>query len=622
MLICDSESDSFKHESTKIWVICAYDTEEDIYYFSFDDSVYNEFDIGDLIEEEGFRDYGTFTYLSHGAMLSMMERHTICFHNYFQHDKPLMKKFYPQFQPKGEADSYILSQLYNPDRGLHGLAAWGDRFKVPKPEHEEWDKFSPEMLHRVIEDVKINVLTWNKLEQEKLKWEAKDENWDLATKIENGVADIQGRQEMHGVLFDEERGYALAEEIWNEVFKVSEQLQRGMPLRLIREKRAKYEDEPFTQSGRLTAAVLRWFNNEETVSGPFTRVGYEETNLNSPTQIKAFLLTQGWIPDEWTPKGSPKLTESSYPSIRGELGQLVSKRAVLKHRAQMLFNVNKNGELKGLLNLVRDDGRIEAGAMTNGTNTGRMTHRGLVNIPKPKDRGLWPSEVQIRELFVVPEGTLMMGVDADGLEARMEAHACYKYEGGEEYAHELIDGDVHSNNMILFETATRDDAKAPKYALTYGCSVPKLANTLGCSEKKARILFDNFWRGNTALDGFKKAITAFWKSTGRQYIIGIDGRKIFTRSEHSLVNAYFQSTGSIVVKVAAMYLDKWCRERNLKAQQIIIYHDELEYEVPYEEKDIVEQLAKEAFKQAGRFLKIRVPVTGTPKWGLNWKEVH
>ena len=657
MLICDSESDSFKHESTKIWVICAYDTEEDSWYFSFDEVVFEVFGAYSLniIIKDNLPDGSTVhLYPTHGHMVDTLNKKPVCFHNYFQHDKPLISKFYPEFNPKIEDDSYIRSQLFNPDRGLHGLAAWGERFKVPKPEHEEWDRFSPEMLHRVIEDVKINTLTWYKLELEKMKWQDKDQSWDQALAIEKGVADLQGRQEMHGVLFDTDKANDLAEEIWNEVFSVSERLRSNMPLRLIREKtRARYEDEPFTKGGDLQANVLKWFGAAEAATAPFTRITYEPVNLDSPVQVKEFLLTQGWEPDDWTPKGSPKLSESSYPSIRGSLGKLVSRRAVLKHRAQMMFNINKKGEMKGLINLVRSDGRIEAGAMTNGTNTGRMTHRGLVNIPKPKDLGLWPSDVQIRELFIVPEGTLMMGIDADGLEARMEAHSCMPYEGGEEYASALIDGDVHSNtafnNGYMNEEelkfyqghkvdkiplapedehrykildAIREESKAPKYAITYGSGIPGLAKTLDCSVKKATKIYHDFWNGNSALLGFKKAITAFWKSTGNQYIIGIDGRRVNIRSEHSIVNAYFQSTGSIVVKVAAMYLDKWCRERGLKAQQIIIYHDELEYEVPYEEKDIVEELAKEAFNKAGEFLKIRVPVTGTPKWGVNWKEVH
>ena len=366
------------------------------------------------------------------------------------------------------------------------------------------------------------------------------------------------------------------------------------------------------------------------IGGSFCKVTFQQVNLNSPPQIKEFLLAQGWVPKEYTEKGSPKMSVKNQkqetvpcPSlleINSHLGHLIGKRAVLRHRAQMIFNMNKKHELKGLINQVRADQRIEAGAITNSTNTGRMAHRGIVNIPKPKDK-LWKSGIQLRELFVVPESRIMMGVDADGLEARMEAHACYRYPGGEEYAFDLIDGDVHEKNAVFFGT-DREGAKSPKYALTYGCQPPKLAETIGCSLSKARKMHKSFWAGNTALSGFKKNITKYWTSTGKKYIIGIDKRKISIRSEHSIVNAYFQSTGSIVVKVAALFLDKWLRQKGMKAQQIIIYHDEVEYEVPPEEREELDQLARKAFQKAGEFLNIRVPVTGTPKWGKNWKEVH
>jgi len=635
MLICDCESTGFKYESTKIWVICAYDTETRRYYMSFDESVYDEFEIYQLILGEEI----TCNILqSHEQMVELFSSKTVCFHNYFQHDKPLIKKFYPEFSPAGEEDSYILSQLYNPDRGLHGLAAWGERFGLPKPAHEEWDRFSPEMLHRVIEDVKINVLTWEELQKEKGYWEKKGNSWDLATKIEYGIANVQGEQEMHGVLVDEEEAYSLADEIFLEIQKLDEYLDSEMPLRVIQEKRATYEDEPFTKAGKLKSHVLKWFDGDELVEGPFSRVSFEKTNLNAPSQIKDFLLSQGWKPIEWTkptnlhPNGSPKMTiKNSYgetvpcPSLmelNSGLGLAIGKRSVLKHRAGILFGVRKkDSKLTGVINIMRDDGRIEAGAVTNATNTGRMAHRGLVNVPKPKDKDLWPSNRQIRSLFIVPDDKIMMGVDADGLEARMEAHACLPYTGGQAYAYELLEGDVHANNAIIFGT-DRDGAKAPKYALTYGCQAERLAHTLGCPIGKARELFNDFWSGNTALSEFKEAITKFWKDTGGKYIIGIDGRRISTRSEHSLVNAYFQSTGSIVVKVAAMYLNKWVKLKCLDAQQIIIYHDELEYEVNPRDQDRVNYLAIKAFEEAGKFLKIRVPVTGSPKWGRNWEAVH
>jgi DNA polymerase I-like protein with 3'-5' exonuclease and polymerase domains len=357
------------------------------------------------------------------------------------------------------------------------------------------------------------------------------------------------------------------------------------------------------------------------VSGPFCKVSFSQVNLNSPEQMKSFLISQGWVPTTYTDKGSPQLTEDSYDSIKGELGQLIAKRAVLKHRAQMIFNITKQGQLKGFLNLMRADGRVEAGAETCGTNTGRMRHRGLVNIPKPTDTGLWPSDTQIRDLFTVPEGKLMMGIDADGLEARIMAHCVLPYRGGEEYAKEILEGDIHQANAEIFET-DRNGAKSPFYCLMYGGQPRKLGETIGCSEAKAKRIFDRFWRESTALNGFKKAITQYWKDTGKKYIKGIDGRKIWVRSEHSIVNAYFQSTGSITVKVAALFLDKWCRKEGLTAQQLFSMHDELGYELPVKEKEKINELAAKAFVQSGKYLELRVPITGTPEFGDNWHEVH
>lgn len=409
------------------------------------------------------------------------------------------------------------------------------------------------------------------------------------------------------------------------------------------------------------------------ISGSFCKVSFQQINLNSHQQLKEFLYTQGWIPTSFTEKGSPQLTEDSYDSIKGELGQLIAKRAVLKHRAQTIFNLNKKGELKGWLNVARADGRIEAGAISNGTNTGRKMHRGLVNVPKPKDYGLWPSDVQLRSLIIAPKGRKLMGIDADALEARIEAHSCMPYRGGEEYAKELIEGDVHSSTAHKNRAMTdseysffyehkvekkplqteqdeleykrleviRDFWKSPRYALSYGSGIPGIIDTIGLTAPKgctkrcwncpkpryntcegARV-FNGFWDSNTALKGFREAITKYWKTTrGKKYIKGIDGRKIWVRSEHSIVNTYFQSSGSITVKVAMLFMDKWCRQRGLKSQQVMDFHDEYSYEVYKGEEDIIMELAARSFIKASEYLKLRVVVTGTPEIADNWQQIH
>jgi len=358
------------------------------------------------------------------------------------------------------------------------------------------------------------------------------------------------------------------------------------------------------------------------VSGPFCKVSFAQVSITSPVQVKEFLLEQGWVPDSFTPKGSPQLTESSYPTIKNGVGQLIAKRAVLKHRAGILFGVRKkDSKLTGWLNSIREDGRLEAGAMTNGTNTGRMMHRVLVNVPQPTDE-LWESGTQIRSLITCPDDKELMGIDADSLEAMIEAHCCLPYPNGVEYSKDLTSGKLHDNNATMLGVS-RKVAKGFKYAVSYGAQPKKLSEVVGCSEAKAKKLFNAFWKNNTALDGFKKAITKYWKTKGgKKYIKGIDGRKIWARSEHSLVNLYFQSTGSIAVKVAMLFTDKGARQKGLKSQQIMSMHDEYTYELHEGEKDAIMKLAEKSFIQASKWLELRVTITGSPATGKDWEEIH
>jgi DNA polymerase I-like protein with 3'-5' exonuclease and polymerase domains len=350
---------------------------------------------------------------------------------------------------------------------------------------------------------------------------------------------------------------------------------------------------------------------DKLIGGPFTKVEFVPFNLNSDKQVKDFLFTQGWQPTSWNYqkdragrkvkdargqhiKTSPKLTEDSYDSIEGSVGQLIARRNILVHRRRAVFNITKRGELKGYLNLTRQsDGKIEARGIPQGTPTGRYRHSILVNVPKADPKIVYGKEM--RELFTVRDGYLMLGTDASALEARMEGHYCYDFEGGHEYAHELVDGDIHSKNASFFGT-DRDGAKSPKYCLTYGGQPPTLAETVGCTLESAQRMYDNFWAGNTALAGFREAVEREYRLNGTTvnipqpggwikqttkngWIMGLDGRKIFIRSPHACVNAKFQSGGSIVVKMATIFMNKWVKEAKLDAHQIIHMHDEIQWEV-------------------------------------------
>jgi DNA polymerase I-like protein with 3'-5' exonuclease and polymerase domains len=77
----------------------------------------------------------------------------------------------------------------------------------------------------------------------------------------------------------------------------------------------------------------------------------------------------------------------------------------------------------------------------------------------------------------------------------------------------------------------------------------------------------------------KAALLTHWKGNEREFIRGLDGRKVMTRTEHSVLNSLFQSGGIICMKKAMVLWDQWVREEGLNAAQVIHYHDEAQAEV-------------------------------------------
>jgi len=228
--------------------------------------------------------------------------------------------------------------------------------------------------------------------------------------------------------------------------------------------------------------------------------------------------------------------------------------------------------------------------------------------------------IELRSCLTVEPDRTMVGCDASGLEARMMAHYVYPFPDGPELADVILNGDIHEHNAKLFET-DRDGAKSPLYLLCYGGQPAKLADTLGCSLKNAERLFNNFWDGNPSLKAFRDWAEGFWMQHG--YVIGLDGRKIYIRSKHSIVNALFQSAGSIVVKTAiCLLLNKLLAREKLDSNLVLFQHDEIQMDTYPPHAQRVMELANESFKLAGEYYKMNVPLAGDSKEGNDWSQTH
>ena len=142
-LVFDIEANGLYEQATKVHCIVAHDlvTKKD---YSFDTDRENI--------QEGLK------------LLSSAEQ--LIAHNCIAYDLRVLQKLHKFTTSARILDTYILSMMLQPERKGHGLAAFGERFGIPKPEHEDWETFTPEMLHRCKEDVRINVLTYKALMDE------------------------------------------------------------------------------------------------------------------------------------------------------------------------------------------------------------------------------------------------------------------------------------------------------------------------------------------------------------------------------------------------------------------------------------------------------------------------
>lgn len=236
----------------------------------------------------------------------------------------------------------------------------------------------------------------------------------------------------------------------------------------------------------------------------------------------------------------------------------------------------------GYLSQYREvDSRIPTPSIDIGTNTFRARHINIVNIPRI---GSVYGE-EMRELFGAGSDFLQLGWDMSSLEARIEAAYVYKYEGGPELAEMLVaekPNDLHTVSGLKYGIP-RSEAKSVNYAIIYSASPKKLAKMLGVPLKKAEEIYNEFWKINSALKDLKHKVEQFWENNGKKFIVSIDKRKVHTRSKHSLINALFQSAGSICMKYTVVLLMEKLENEGINTDpfmgkpdccEMIMMHDE------------------------------------------------
>jgi DNA polymerase I-like protein with 3'-5' exonuclease and polymerase domains len=333
-------------------------------------------------------------------------------------------------------------------------------------------------------------------------------------------------------------------------------------------------------------------------------------NPGSRQQIAEKLIELGWKPTQKTEKGSIIVDEAVLEKIDLPEAKLFLDYLLLQKRIS---------QVKSWLDALGPDGRVHGKVITNGAVTGRMTHSSPNMAQIPNHGSLYGSEC--RACWSVDEGNVLVGCDASGLELRMLAH----YMKDEDYVKTVVQGsskdgtDVHTKNQKAAGLQTRDQAKTFIYGFLYGAGPAKIGAIVGGTAKDGQKLITSFLKATPALQKLRDLVS---KYASKGFVPGLDGRKIWVRSEHSALNSLLQGAGAIVMKQGLVLLDAAIKAQKLRARFVANVHDEWQLECHPDDAETVGKTAVNCIRQAGEFYKLRCPLDGEYKIGSNWSQTH
>jgi DNA polymerase I-like protein with 3'-5' exonuclease and polymerase domains len=193
------------------------------------------------------------------------------------------------------------------------------------------------------------------------------------------------------------------------------------------------------------------------------------------------------------------------------------------------------------------------------------------------------------------------------------------YMGDEEFTNVLLRDDIHTRNQTAAGLATRPQAKTFIYAFLYGAGDAKLGSIVGGTAKDGYTLRQRFLRNTPALEALRERVG---QASRKGHLTGLDGRKLWVRSEHSALNTLLQAAGAIIMKRALVLLDDYATQHGIDYSFVGNVHDEIQSEVVTEQAEKYGWLAVECIKAAGISFELRCPLDGEYQVGSTWADTH
>ena len=351
-------------------------------------------------------------------------------------------------------------------------------------------------------------------------------------------------------------------------------------------------------------------------------------NINSPKQLGDVLFNKMGLPMP-VKYGKGKKISTAVDVLEGLAEEHEVPRLVLEYRQLTKL---KSTYVDALPALIRSQsGRLHTTFGQTGTATGRLSsvNPNLQNIPIRTELGR-----EIRAAFIAEPGHVLLAADYSQIELRLLAHfskdklLVEAFRRGDDI-HTLTASQVFGVPPLMVTADHRRHAKVVNFGIVYGLSAFGLSQQLGITTGEAKKFIDAYFE---KYEGVRAFIDATLEQARReQKVTTLFGRvrpipdmnsknpNLRGFAERTAVNTPLQGTAADLIKLAMIRIDEEIRKRGLKSRMTLQVHDELVFEVPEDEVDVMKALVRGHMENAHT---LAVPLLVEIGVGPNWRDLE
>jgi DNA polymerase-1 len=352
-----------------------------------------------------------------------------------------------------------------------------------------------------------------------------------------------------------------------------------------------------------------------------------EFNIGSPKQLGDILFNRMNLPKP-VKYGKGRTISTAVDVLETLAEEHPIARKVLDYRQLTKLKSTYVDTLPALINPAT--GRLHTTFYQAGTATGRLSsaNPNLQNIPIRTELGRG-----IRAAFIAEPGHVLLTADYSQIELRLLAHfsrdplLVEAYRRGDDI-HTLTASQVFGVPPLMVTPEHRRQAKVVNFGIVYGLSAFGLSQQLGIEPAEAKLFIANYFEKYKGVRNFiDKTLEEARRDLKVKTLHGrirpipdINSKNFAQRgfAERTAVNTPLQGTAADLIKVAMIKIDAALQEQKLKSRMTLQVHDELVFEVPEKEVEIMQALVREKMEKVH---DLAVPLLVEMEVGPNWRDL-